>query len=120
MNSKANITDPQSSAAKRILRMLIIVDSQPDVDLCFLALRKVNLQFVADVVKTEAEFLQKLRSERYDVILSDYNVPSWGGLAAFDCLKREGFKIPFILVTGMLGEEAAVECIKYGISDYVL
>jgi diguanylate cyclase (GGDEF)-like protein/PAS domain S-box-containing protein len=120
MSTNSSITDQQSPTAQPILRVLVIEDSQLDVDLCFHALRKANVRFVADIVKTEEEFLQKVRSERYDVILSDYNLPSWSGLAAFDCLKREGIQIPFILVTGTLGEEAAVECIKRGISDYVL
>jgi PAS domain S-box-containing protein len=56
----------------------------------------------------------------FDAVLSDYRLPNWNGLDALSALRAVGNDTPFILITGTLGEEAAVECIKQGVSDYVL
>src|SRR5256885_10983197 len=53
-------------------------------------------------------------------MLSDYRIPTWGGVEAFRLLKKSGRDIPFILITGTLGEEAAVDLIKEGVADYIL
>ena len=67
-----------------------------------------------------AVFQKLLRNKIYDIVLSDYRLPHFNGLQAFDLLKQSTQNIPFILITGSLGEEAAVECIKGGMTDYVL
>ena len=104
----------------RPLRILIVEDSRPDAELSLHELRKADLNVQADVVLTVEEFLKQIRSVPYDVVLSDYKLPGWTGLDAFEELKRERKDIPFILITGTLGEEAAVECMKRGITDYIL
>ena len=53
-------------------------------------------------------------------MLSDYRLPGWNGMEAFRKLKERGVNAPFILITGTIGEERAVDCIKQGIADYVL
>src|SRR5437879_8193122 len=64
--------------------------------------------------------MKALRERPFDVVVADYGVPDWTGLDAFAVVKASGQDIPCLLVTGTLGEEAAVECIKQGVSDYVL
>src|SRR6266404_834105 len=116
----ADLIPTQDGVTKRTLRVLFAEDCQADVDLCLLELRRAEIEVFADVVQTAKEFSQRIRAGAYDVVLSDYRMPAWSGPEAFECLKREAKEIPFILVTGTLGEEAAVECIKMGVSDYIL
>jgi two-component system, cell cycle sensor histidine kinase and response regulator CckA len=111
---------PAGQDAAIDLRVLILEDKQQDVELCLLELKKAGFELHADVVDTEEAFAGKLRSQVYDLILSDYGIPAWSGVDAFRMLKHSGKKIPFILVTGSLGEEAAVDLIKEGITDYIL
>src|SRR5207245_11666873 len=54
-----------------------------------------------------------------DIVLADYNLSGWTGMDALAFLREKGKDIPFILVTGALGEEMAVECVKKGVSDYI-
>lgn len=106
---------------KQDLRILSIEDSAQDAELNLRELRRAGYILEATVIQSEAELVQQLERP-YDVILSDYGLPGWTGMQAFDFLRRRpgGCPAPFILVTGSLGEETAVECLKQGISDFVL
>jgi PAS domain S-box-containing protein len=101
------------------LQVLIVEDNPDDAELIARALRRNGVDFDWQRVETPADFLRALE-RRPDVILSDYNLPAWTGLDAFEALREAGCDIPFILVTGALGDEAAVECLKRGMADYVL
>jgi signal transduction histidine kinase len=102
------------------LRALILEDNPADVELSVKELIKAGFELQFDVVDSEGAFLAKLHSQSYDVILADYRIPSWNGAEAFRRLKQSGEDVPFILVTGAIGEETAVELIKEGIADYIL
>src|ERR1700747_3185528 len=102
------------------LYVLILEDNPLDVELCIEELKKAGFELQADVVDTEDAFAARLQSRVYDLILSDFRIPTWSGVEAFHLLKQSGKDIPFILVTGTLGEEAAVDLIKEGVADYVL
>ena len=104
----------------RPIRVLMLEDDAKDAELCVLELIKAGLQAQLDAVDTRDAFEAKLRSGSYDVILSDYRVPGWSGVDAFRLLRDTGKDIPFILVTGSLGEETTVDLIKQGIADYIL
>lgn len=110
----------ESHRSRRSLHILIIEDVAADVDLTIFALESAHLAFTYDVIATANECRNYLQSKKYDVVLSDYRLPSFNGLQAFHLLKESGQDIPFILITGSLGEESAVECIKTGMTDYVL
>ncbi|GAB4229744.1 MAG: EAL domain-containing protein [Elainellaceae cyanobacterium] len=101
------------------LHLLILEDSPADVELIVLTLETAGIAFTYDTVDTEAAFQQHLQRNRYNIILSDYRLPGFNGLRAFEILQSLQ-DIPFILITGSLGEESAVECIKRGMTDYVL
>jgi signal transduction histidine kinase len=103
-----------------VLRALLVEDEPADVELALRALRKAGLEATADVAQTEEEFIDLVRKNSYDVILADYKLPNWNGMASVEILRREGLDVPVILVTGALGELTAVECIKQGAADYVL
>ena len=107
-------------ARKRRQRLLIIEDSDDDLQLCLRALKESQLEIQYDAVKNLDEFAERLSARNYDVILSDYALTGWVGMDAFDHLRNSGRDIPFILVTGALGEEQAVECIKEGVADCIL
>jgi len=102
------------------LRVLHVEDSEPDAELVAQALRKGGLAVSVVVVHTEAEFERELHALRPDVVIADYNLPQWKGMEAFEVLQREGQDIPFVLVSGALGDVTAVDCIKRGATDYVL
>ena len=108
------------TARGRSLQVLFVEDSLADVELCLRELRKAGLEVTADVVQSPEELDERVRSTDYDVILADYNLPHWTGMDALAYLQHQGKDIPFILVTGTLGEEKAVDCIKRGASDYVI
>jgi diguanylate cyclase (GGDEF)-like protein/PAS domain S-box-containing protein len=115
-NSNAGIEYPR----KRPLRILFVEDDGADFELCVRVLKKAELEVLPDVVQTERDFVEKLQDAPYDIILADYQLPAWSGLDALKVMRERGVNIPFILVTGALGDDVAVDCIKQGVSDYVL
>jgi two-component system, cell cycle sensor histidine kinase and response regulator CckA len=110
----------ESPPATKPLRLLLVDDNENDVAICIRELKKGGLEFQADSVNTREDFLQRLRDHAYDVVLADYRLPGWTGMEALEQIKQLGLDIPVILVTGTLGDDLAVECIKQGVTDYVL
>ncbi len=98
-----------------------MVEDQPaDIELLQRTLQEHGFTVQSQVVQDEDAFLAEIRTGPYDVILADYNLPQWNGMEAVAVVRRERLDIPVILVTGALGEQKAVECIKAGAADYVL
>ena len=102
------------------LRILILDDVPADAELEEHELRKAGLVFTSKVVDTKEVFLKELDEFLPDLILSDYELPTFDGLAALRISKERCPDVPFILVTGKLGEEFAIEKLKEGATDYVL
>jgi len=105
--------------AERPLRLLHIEDSELDHELTLAQLRRGGLPIQAMRVETEAQYLGALDST-WDVVLSDYNLPGFTGLVALDLLKAHGYDVPFVLLSGEIGEDTAVEAMRNGASDYLL
>jgi two-component system cell cycle sensor histidine kinase/response regulator CckA len=103
-----------------LLRVLLIEDTMADAERNLHELQRAGFQCRPHIVGTREEFLDHLRRFRYDIVLADYRLPGWTGMDALTMLRKSGSEIPFILVTGTLGEEIAVECIRQGATDYVL
>lgn len=101
-------------------RILIIEDQVTDAELAERELRKASISFISRRVETKAALLQELQDFEPDLILSDYGLPQFTGLEALRLLKQQKIEVPFILVTGSLTEEVAVECMKEGADDYIL
>src|SRR5712692_4887481 len=110
-------SEPSGSAGS--VRVLILEQSSPDVELCLQELDRAGIPCDATVAGTREEFQALLALKTFDIVLSDYRLPDWTGMEAFEAHKSSGKEIPFLLVTGTLGEEAAVECIKSGVHDYI-
>jgi signal transduction histidine kinase len=102
------------------ISILFVEDSRVDVKLCLTELRRAGFEVRSDTVEDEPAFVEKLRTGAYDAIISDYSLPNWNGGRAMEQLKQLGLDIPFILLTGALGEEKAVECMRMGMADYIL
>jgi len=101
------------------INVLIVEDSQDDVDLLVCELRRAG--FVPDWkrVETEPDFLAEIKNLP-DLILSDYAMPEFSGLRAAELLQKSGLNIPFILISGTVGEDVAVEAMQHGATDYLL
>jgi len=102
------------------IRILILEDVDVEAELEEHELRKAGLVFTSKVVDTREAFLKELDEFFPDLILLDYDLPSLDGLAALRIAKEKCPDVPFILVTGKLGEEFAIENLKEGATDYVL
>lgn len=104
----------------RNIRILVVEDNASDSELMLHALKKVGYESECEVVQTAAEFADRIRKNKYDIILADYRLPGWNGMETVAILRGEDLDIPVVLVSGSLGELKAVECIKQGAADYVL
>ena len=100
------------------LKILILEDNQDDVDLLHRELKKSGLSFTAEIVQTRAAFEHALQHFNPDLILSDYSLPSFDAVTAFHIKQNKSPHIPFIIISGVIGEENAVELIKNGVTDY--
>lgn len=106
-------------APQRTLHILHIEDSDADHELAMAHLRRAGLSVETRRIDSTAEFAQAL-AEPWDAILSDYNLPGFTGIDALAMLRQSGKVLPFILVSGEIGEDTAVEAMRNGASDYLL
>ncbi len=111
---------PQEDSAGRKARILIVEDEAWDAELAQRLLTGAGLGFTAIVVESRASFVEQLTAFRPDVILSDYHLPGFSGEAALEIAQEQCPQVPFIFWSGVLGDEAAVELIRRGATDYVL
>ncbi len=100
------------------LRVLIVEDNPDDAELMLLHLREEGFDPDGRVVTTEAEYLAAL-DEQPDLILADWSLPQFSGLRALRLRNARGLDIPFLIVSGSIGEEAAVEALRQGAHDYI-
>ena len=110
----------KTSTPGEALRALIVEDNSSDVELIVRELRLGGFDVIYDVVQSEAEVRALARANSYAVVLADFSLPQWRGLEALRVLREESVNTPVILVSGALGDLSAVECIKQGVSDYIL
>lgn len=102
------------------LHLLIVEDDQVDAELVIDQLRDDGLEFEALVVDDEPGFRDALNAFEPDLVISDVTMPGFSGDRALEILRERSSRIPFIFVSGTIGEEAAVEALKRGATDYVL
>ena len=109
-----------SAPAGTPVELLIVEHSPDDVELMLLELNKAGVENNHLTVQDKLQFRRALGSRPFDAILCDFNLPTWTGMDALHELRSSDKITPFIMVTGTLGEEAAVDCIKQGVNDFVL
>ncbi|MBI2266768.1 MAG: SpoIIE family protein phosphatase [Armatimonadetes bacterium] len=102
------------------LRVLIFEDNLSDAELIKRQLLKLGMDFEAQVAPDRSSFASALEEFAPDIILADYSVPGFDGMAAFDLARKIFADIPVIIVSGVIGEDLAVEALKAGATDYVL
>lgn len=102
------------------LRILINEDMSSDAELLEYEIRKGGFNFIPFRVDSQERFLAALDEFRPDLIISDFNLPSFNGMQALALAREHSPFVPLIIVTGALNEEIAVECMKAGADDYVL
>ena len=101
------------------LKVLILEDRPTDAELMLRELRRAGYAPECQRVETEADYLAQI-DQGWEIILADYNLPRFTGLQALELLKAHGLDIPFILISGTIGEDKAVAAMKAGASDYVM
>lgn len=101
------------------LRLLLVEDNPLDAGLAIKALERAGRKLDVVRVETREEFLEELKNSP-DVVLCDYHLPSFDAPEALDLLKQQSVNVPFIILSGSIGEETAVEMIKRGADDYLL
>jgi PAS domain S-box-containing protein len=103
---------------KQPLRVLIIDDSEDDTLLLVEELRRGDYDVTFEQVYTESTLRAALDNREWDVILSDHSMPQFSGLVALQIVKERALDIPFIIVSGTMSEDAAVDSMKLGAADY--
>src|ERR671924_2126356 len=102
------------------LRILIVDDSEDDALLLLRGLRREGFETDFERVETAQAMAAALAAQTWDIVISDYSMPDFSGLAALSVLKQTGPDLPFILVSRTVGEDLAVEAMKAGAHDYVM
>ncbi|MGH9843145.1 MAG: sigma 54-interacting transcriptional regulator, partial [Blastocatellia bacterium] len=110
----------KESVVEKELRILILEDVAAHAELMERELRKAEMVFSARRVATRAAFLAALGDFSPDLILADYALPSFDGIAALSIAREQCPAVPFVFVSGAIGEELAIETLKQGATDYVL
>lgn len=102
------------------LRLLILEDTPHDAELDIAVLEDAGYLCRWNRVETRESFLEHLDRPDFDIILCDFSLPVFDGLTALELFTKRQLDIPFIFVSGTLGEEVAIECLKAGATDYVI
>ncbi len=102
------------------MRILLLEDSWADAELIGTSLRKSNIDCELVRVETRTDFVEALKTKTFDLILADYALPSFDGFSALDLARTTCPDVPFIIISGILGEERAIETLKNGATDYIL
>lgn len=102
------------------LKVLLAEDSEDDAVLIELELRRGGYEPTSKRVETAKAFATQLKEQEWDLVISDYIMPKFGGLDALEIVKEQKLDIPFIIVSGKIGEETAVQAMRAGAHDYIM
>jgi signal transduction histidine kinase len=116
--NQSNSSEP--GVTNKALRALIADDSENDVLLLLRVLRKAGYEPVYERVWTAPAMKAALQRQAWDIVISDYEMPNFGGFEALQLLKESGHDLPFILVSAVVSEETAVAAMKAGAHDYIM
>lgn len=105
---------------KRLLRVLIVEDAPDDAQLIVIQLEQGGFDVHSRRVDNAHELIAAVESASWDVVICDYVMPGFSGLQALEILKEKGSDIPFLMISGKVGEEAAAAAIRAGADDFVL
>jgi two-component system cell cycle sensor histidine kinase/response regulator CckA len=107
--------------SSRVPVAILQLENDPlDAELSFRKLESSGLSFSITRVGSEDDFKREIRESNHDIVLGAYQLPNWTGMDALRWLRSSGSSVPFILVTGSLGEDLAAQCIEEGATDYIM
>jgi CheY-like chemotaxis protein len=109
-----------TAAMSNYIRILLIEDCVEDAELLELDLRLAGYDFVLVRIETESELRASLLESEWDVVIADYNLPQFSGMQALEICQSTGLDIPFILMSGYVGEDVAAEAMAHGVHDYIM
>jgi diguanylate cyclase (GGDEF)-like protein/PAS domain S-box-containing protein len=104
---------------RRMIRILIVDENLEEVELCLQELKKAQFAISADVVSTEADFVERIQRDQYDAVLAALSVSGWTAMQVLALLQEQELQVPFILVTKALETEIVDEFMRRGASDCV-
>src|SRR4051794_29310441 len=104
----------------KALRVLVVEDSERDLELLLRDLRKANYLVTHARVETESEMRAALEQTAWDIVISDYRLPEFDANQALATLQQSGVDVPFIILSGTIGEDVAVSALHAGASDFVI
>lgn len=110
----------QSDSLSAAAKVLMLEDSEFDAELIREHLRRVEPEPTVVRAVSRDDFVRALEQDRYDLILADYSLPGFDGMAALEIAREKASETPFIFVSGVLGEEIATEAFRKGATDYVM
>lgn len=105
---------------ENLLNILILEDNLDDLGLVKRELEKLDGELIIRSTDNKTDFIKLLNEELPNILLSDYKLPDFNGKEAYDILRDLNPDIPFILVSGSIGEKAAIDLLVYGMNDYIL
>ena len=105
---------------KSSLRLLLLEDNPVDADLILTTLERAGIHHDSVRVDNREDFVNAIKNHGFDLILADFCLPSFDGLSALEIARSRHKDLPFIFVSGAIGEEVAIESLRKGATDYVL
>ena len=111
---------PKAQATKGKLSVLIVEDSKIEAKFTANLLKKNGYEVVSERVETRDDMQAQLDKHAWDIVISDYQMPEFDGMQALELFQTYDLDIPFILVSGKIGEETAVDLMKMGANDYIM
>ena len=108
------------TSIEKKLHVLIVEDLPSDVELAKREVKKVLTNVTFEVVDTEEDYIKALTTFKPDIVISDYKMPTFDGMIALKIRQKKSPITPFIILTGSMNEEVAVNCMKAGANDYVI
>src|SRR5512133_2742824 len=102
------------------LRILIIEDSKDDARLILREVQRGGYEVDSERVETAEAMRQALARQRWDLIICDFSLPHFSAPNALELLKKSKYDLPFIIVSGTIGEESAVNALKAGAHDFII
>ncbi|MBK1878561.1 PAS domain-containing response regulator [Pelagicoccus mobilis] len=109
-----------NKTSKGKLRVLIVEDSKIEAKFTANLLKKNGYEVTSERVETRDDMQEQLDNHEWDIVISDYQMPEFDGMQALELFQTYDLDIPFILVSGKIGEESAVDLMKMGANDYIM
>lgn len=114
------MTGSTSANEQRVVRILHLEDSRVDHALVKFALQRSQLPNDITLVDSLEDFRRELQQGQHDIVLADYHLPGFTGIDAWEVARELQIEIPFVILSGAIGETAAVDAMHRGVSDYLL